>query len=719
MMNFQIQAFRQKNKLLTSSIILLLIIVVLELTLFNYKYWVSLTYEPYDIAPYAWNEDMYKISDNTWYFNEDYSQLYFKDIDKEIKNIRLEFEDHTDFASEGTWRNYTSTNYQLLQQVRFSLMMNDYSNSDGLQMPERVVVKSIESTQYIDVHLNGTTSRMSIQFIDVSGRIIELKHATINAKIPMFFRIDRIALIFCISLLMYIVWPTSKYYKTRLDFSSVHQKTIISVVILSLIVFAFYLVKSNTLLMKNMIWFSDDYNKKYNMLTESLLNGHLYIDKDVTPEILKLDNPYDPSALEKIGESWNDFAFFNGKYYLYFGIVPVLLFYLPARVLFGINLTAYQCMVFLIPAFISGSFCLIYQLLKRYTKARNCISLLSYLLVSVLFIGGSFGIFGLASPDMYYLPIFTAMTLCVWGLFFWIYSLKDYCEPENCNDNIFSCNELNPVALALGSLCMSLIAGSRPQLLSLIFLSIPIFFDAVFKKRILLSKKSVINNVCFMAPIISFALFICWYNYVRFGNIFDFGATYNLTSNDMTARCFSLGRIFQGIYYYLIQPTNWEEAFPYIRNAVHNTQYTGTNIFEETFGGILFIQPSLFLLFLIPQIKKQLKQHGVYEILLILITSGVVIACFNSVMAAVLARYYLDLGIPFMLAVCFVALELISSEKDTVLKDICNKALPFFAVTSIAVSVLLVFNVIQDGAGWWYSNPQRFYQLKTLIEFWY
>lgn len=32
-----------------------------------------------------------------------------------------------------------------------------------------------------------------------------------------------------------------------------------------------------------------------------------------------------------------------------------------------------------------------------------------------------------------------------------------------------------------------------------------------------------------------------WYNAARFGSPFDFGANYNLTSNDMTRRGFAVG----------------------------------------------------------------------------------------------------------------------------------------------------------------------------------
>lgn len=48
------------------------------------------------------------------------------------------------------------------------------------------------------------------------------------------------------------------------------------------------------------------------------------------------ENPYDTIALQAAGIGYRaDYAYHNGKYYVYFGIVPVLLLYLPYYLLTG------------------------------------------------------------------------------------------------------------------------------------------------------------------------------------------------------------------------------------------------------------------------------------------------------------------------------------------------------------------------------------------------
>ena len=69
-----------------------------------------------------------------------------------------------------------------------------------------------------------------------------------------------------------------------------------------------------------------DFTNQYELMAESILNGHLYIDyPDIDPKLLALDNPYDFEARKAAEVSYHwDHAFYNGRYYMYFGIVPSL-----------------------------------------------------------------------------------------------------------------------------------------------------------------------------------------------------------------------------------------------------------------------------------------------------------------------------------------------------------------------------------------------------------
>lgn len=83
---------------------------------------------------------------------------------------------------------------------------------------------------------------------------------------------------------------------------------------------------------------------QYERMAQSILNGHLYLEyEDVDPRLSEMENPYDPQARKELGIYYHwDHAFYNGKYYMYFGIVPVVLLFLPYQLLTGNALTTYK-----------------------------------------------------------------------------------------------------------------------------------------------------------------------------------------------------------------------------------------------------------------------------------------------------------------------------------------------------------------------------------------
>ena len=64
----------------------------------------------------------------------------------------------------------------------------------------------------------------------------------------------------------------------------------------------------------------------YNFLTKSLAQGHLDIGISPSKELLALANPYDPKGRDP-NFYLLDASLYQGKYFLYFGITPVLTFF--------------------------------------------------------------------------------------------------------------------------------------------------------------------------------------------------------------------------------------------------------------------------------------------------------------------------------------------------------------------------------------------------------
>ncbi len=76
------------------------------------------------------------------------------------------------------------------------------------------------------------------------------------------------------------------------------------------------------------------HRNQYELMAENILEGRIYFDYGDEAGLLEMENPYDPDARDKAGVRYHwDHAFYNGRYYMYFGIVPVFLAFLPYRII--------------------------------------------------------------------------------------------------------------------------------------------------------------------------------------------------------------------------------------------------------------------------------------------------------------------------------------------------------------------------------------------------
>lgn len=224
--------------------------------------------------------------------------------------------------------------------------------------------------------------------------------------------------------------------------------------------------------------------------------------------------------------------------------------------------------------------------------------------------------------------------------------------------------------------------------------------------------KYFINIACFAAPIILVAAGIMYYNYIRFGSIVDFGANYNLTTNDMTKRGFVFGRTGFGLFTYLLQPPNIVAQFPFITKSVLTTEYMGRTISEDMYGGLfannvlLFSGPLFFI------VNQELKSKKLYGITIISIISGLVISIADCQLAGILTRYYADFALFFFLAAVLVILTLLEKAYDRQ-SNIVYGFTASVCLISLLYNVLFIFNDSNIHEG--YMLHQK---VLNLLQFW-
>ena len=110
---------------------------------------------------------------------------------------------------------------------------------------------------------------------------------------------------------------------------------------------------------------------QYGYLADALLEGRTDLDLPVSPSLAALDDPYDFEARYEIGSTTDerifwDHAFYQGRYYSYFGVVPAILVFAPFRLITGAMLNTSYAVAFLGVCAILASAFLIASVVRRW-----------------------------------------------------------------------------------------------------------------------------------------------------------------------------------------------------------------------------------------------------------------------------------------------------------------------------------------------------------------
>ena len=206
----------------------------------------------------------------------------------------------------------------------------------------------------------------------------------------------------------------------------------------------------------------------------------------------------------------------------------------------------------------------------------------------------------------------------------------------------------------------------------------------IFRKEWKCSHKKLYLRIIPAAiPFIIVAAGLMSYNYVRFGSPVDFGANYNLTTNDMTHRGINLARNVDGIFMYLFQFPNIGANFPYVFSTSFQSPYIGKTIREAMFGGTFFTNIILFSLLALRKVKQKLKEKKVFGMVTACIVFALIIVVADTQLAGILSRYYADFLWLLFLAAIPVLLQLWERLKGSSLQ----KTLILFAFLCCAQSL--------------------------------
>lgn len=663
--------------------IIIIISILIELFVFNFRHFESLNYKETNLKINSIN-NIEKINNSLYRIKSKDNYIEFSNINKKINNIYLDIK----FINYDNHKIYIS--------------VCDEGNELYYKLPGKEVVNNIENSKYIKLNLSGKAKKIKISFEGNINDKIQINSIKINKIKPNFLSKFRILILTFSIYILYLIRPKSDLYKYKIN-NSKYQKLILLLYIFLQSLFFFILTNTNPIFCERHEYMTNQF--QYEELAESISKGKFYINKTVPNTIKKMKNPYDFYYRSKLlaenkETALHDHAYYKGKYYVYFGVVPCIIFYLPYYLITGHHIQNYIVILTLL----IGITILILKLLKFIIeKYFKNVSFIHYMLMSALFINCSGLLYIAKRPDFYSVPIVSALFFTLLGLYMWMSSIKE--------DN----KKINKFKLTIGSLSMALVAGCRPQFLLGSFFSLIIFKDYIKENKKNL-KNIFINILLFIIPYIIIAGLLMYYNYSRFNSPFDFGANYNLTGNDMTKRGFHFDRTFLGIFYYLFVPTSITPIFPFIQLQNISTNYMGTTVYEAMPGGL--ISNNLVLIFglLSFKFKNIIKNNTLYIISVLCTIFSLVIVIVDTQMAGILPRYFTDFAWLLFISTSIIIFAIINSIKNNKYKLVFNY------IFIILFTLSLLYNIVQIPTDLSLTmkefNSGLYYKLQNIFQFW-
>lgn len=601
----------KKNK---KNILITILLTILINLLSNSYYLISLFNKT---KPITYNENNIIKEENSY---------IIENINSKINIIKINFNKIPDNIIVS----YTSTNFK------------NYTHYNQNYKKE----KNINNDHYI---ISGTKENIKNLKIDIENG--NINNITINPNIKYNLNIINTIITFFIILTSIILLKS----KSKLNFKNIKHTYIIILTLIILICLSF----GHYISYKKIYTFGDIYEKSY---VDAVMNKTLELDLPISSDLAEDSNPYDTSNRHYL-YYW-DTSFYNGKYYCYFGIWPILSLFIPYKLITKTYLTT-PTATFIYSIFaIIGTYLIFKEIIKKYFKN---IQLKTYIISFLYIIMGSKLFWCMYRPSFYELTSISAFAHITFGLYLTLFS-------ENKIKNF-----IGYFLLATAVLC-------RPTSLLLSILIIPKIINKIKKKQF-----NFKDFILLCIPYITVGLFTMYINYIRFDSIFEFGISYQLTTNNLSNNSFSIVKCIYGIYYYLFNKINIS-LFPLkITDQKVTLSILGDLNIEKLGGGLFATSILSIIIIFIPKIFKFIKEKELKKYIIISLILSLTLIGLSSGIGAIIGRYMLDFNYLIYLITVILCLYTINHYNNN--NKITNI---YYILTIISIIINLIFSLTAD-----------------------
>ena len=579
-------------------------------------------------------------------------------IDTEIKNVCITTnENENDIFFEKVSVSFTDDNFRYSDGFKYNKASSLIAAGNGLK-------------SYISLSSFGKVGTIKIE----SENDIRVTQITVNSPKPFRFSILLFILIFFIIICMVQELWKDTFADTDRKYLIVTAAAMCAVVIA--VTAMIHTADGEPLLMS----IPDDVTgeDQYTQLFDAFHKGQLNLDIDYDTERLDaLENVYDRSERNKNdlhGDFW-DRAYYDGKFYSYFGAAPIFTVYypvyfvtkkIPSPLLASALLCIYDIVFF---SLLYGLF--VRKMCEKTPRELTFLGLPALLCGSVILAAAS-------EAQFYFIAVLSGVGWTAVFLYF-LYSAY-YCDAL----------KKRVIMLVCAGMSVVLIVASRPTLLLYCFVGI-IPALQIFKSKKESSHNKIIYASAVGIPVAVGAIIIMIYNSKRFGSPFEFGFNYQLTVSRAEANTTKLSMIPPAIYHYFFQQPDVLSSFPYIGMRSHAfDSYTRYNYAGKTMGILNY--PVSWGMLLIPFVLKG-KKSVEDRTLLALAVAAPVMSFIDMCKAGSHYRYTTDIAFSFLLVSIIVVFRFLDGLKERSPRSyaIMYGFTAAAMLVTIVVGVLLVF----------------------------
>lgn len=577
------------------------------------------------------------------------------------------------------------------------------------------LIRDRKNTEYIACQLSGNVKNLRVKFTGYEdGDTILLKNIQLNTPIPFHTSPLRLVLILALGTLAYATaYGTllkKPYAETR---RLCHRVAALMTIVAMMLAVMIVMVKLPDGGIKTQFQqFSG--NQITQELVDAFEEGQLHLLKEPSSELLNVENPYDWSMRNNANApaEW-DHVLYDGKYYSYYGIAPVILLYLPYHKLTGhycstnlsVLLFSLIGLLFLAMAYLA--------FIKRWCKRVPAGCVIAGL--AILF--SACGIwFSVARTLFYEISISSGFAFVTMGA---------YCL---FSSNILSAGKISLIRTALASLFLGIAVLCRPTLAVYAIVACLYFLCAIPKAGRIVEEGTV-NGVsktrrigyilCAILPLAALGITQMWYNNARFDSPLDFGIQYSLTINDFTHSQYHTHFVLIGLLNYLFAVPAFSAEYPFITTPFSKMNINGYYFSDiGNTSGILFLALPVFAYLLsrvalrkLPDRKSRWKYALMIGLPCVIMPLVIICSIWESGYAV---RYTADFSWEIILGAYAILFFLYQNSKNEMKKEWVRKFMAVSMVCAIAVNGVQIFN---------FAFPQDQYpalcdHLTQLVAFW-